>query len=290
MIDVLVVGGSCREYIETDYEPRLRYGGSGLVASVTAAHFSRRVSLASYVGSEDDETVRIELQIAGVDESPLVTLEGASGTFVFPAELNPSQPWPMYRPAEAVPKHSPRIPRASVVLAFGIPDFDPVAQGWLRSMLPSTTLIWDRQGWLSRARNSDAILSLPAATKIYLANESEAIEESEARGTSDTLLSQPPGGFDVSVVKRGVYGVDLFVREGSSCHREHIPAFPVCTESTIGSGDVFAGAFAARIAKGDSLTAAVEWGCAAASIALQTSDCLFHGSDSESIATLLRSR
>ena len=290
VIDVLVVGGIFRECFVSSSKRYLRYGGSGLVASVSAAQFDVKVALASYVGSEDDETVRIELQLAGVDDSPVLTLDGASGTFVFPIATNPDQPWPMYRPAESVPDKPPRIPEASVVLAFGIPDFDPVAQEWLLSMLPSATLIWDRQGWLSRARNADAVLSLTAAKKIYLANELEAKEDSAAQESTDTLSSQPPAGFDLSVIKHGVNGVDVYCREDRERHTEHVSAFPVSTRTTIGSGDVFAGAFAARIANGDSVKTAVEWGCAAAAVALRTDDCLFRTSDAKSIAALLEAR
>ena len=288
--DVLVVGGVFREVVDADSDPKLRYGGSGLTAAVTAARIECRVALASYVGSDDEEAVRAELLLAGVDDGPLLTVSGASGTFVFPTEEVPTRPWPMYRPAESIPQQSPLVPEAAVVLAFGIPDFDPVGDGWLRSMLPTTTLIWDRQGWLSRARNADAIIGLPAARKIYLANEAEANEDAEAKGVTRSPAPQPPDGFDVSVIKRGIEGVDVYFRDGLYCHYDHIPTFAVHTVSTIGSGDVFAGAFAGRIAQGDSPASAAKWGCAAASIALQTNDCLLRNSNSESIAALVGSR
>ena len=54
-MDVLVVGGVFREVLKADTAPRLRYGGSGLTASVAAARFGARVALASYVGSEDEQ-------------------------------------------------------------------------------------------------------------------------------------------------------------------------------------------------------------------------------------------
>lgn len=234
--------------------------------------------------------MRTELHLAGVDDRTVLTLSGASGTFIFPSEEVPTRPWPMYRPAEATPHQPPMIPRASVVLVFGIPDLDPVADGWLKSLLPSTTLIWDRQGWLSRARNSDAILALSAERKIYLANKEEATEESKGRGMRQATMPQPPDGFDVAAIKQGVNGVDVYVRHGLTSVHEHISAFPVHAKSTVGSGDVFAGVFAGRLALGDSPVAAAEWGCAAASIALQANDILLRDSDRNSIAALLRSR
>ena len=130
-MDVLVIGGIFREILDGDTDPRRRYGGSGLTASVAAARFGARVALASYVGAEDEETVRSELQLAGVDHSAVLSVVGASGTFVFPTLDDPKRPWPMYRPAEAFPKELPQIPEADIVVVFGIPDCDPVALGWL---------------------------------------------------------------------------------------------------------------------------------------------------------------
>ena len=71
----------------------------------------------------------------------------------------------------------PEIPKAGIVVAFGIPDCDPVEMGWLGSGDDDATMIWDRQGWLSRARDARAIVQLQACRRIYLANEREAIED-----------------------------------------------------------------------------------------------------------------
>ena len=59
-------------------------------------------------------------------------------------------------------------------------------------------------------------------------------------------------------------------RSAGSMRIERIPAFPVKTSSSIGSGDVFGGVFAARLAQGDTLTRAAHWACAAAAVALQS--------------------
>ena len=269
-MDVLVVGGVFREVLDGDTAPRLRYGGSGLTAAVAAARFGARVALASYVGSEDEKTVRAELELAGVDDRALVTLAGACGTFVFPTHEDRRRPWPMYRPAERLPSQVPDVAGAGVVVVFGVPDFDPVEAGWLGVGDSRATIIWDRQGWLSRARDSKAIVRLRALRRIYLANEFEAVEDAGADSFAEALTVQPPRGFDVAVVKRGDAGVIVLDRNANGTTPIHVPAFRVSVRSTVGSGDVFAGVLAARLAHGEPAASASGWACAAAAVALRT--------------------
>lgn len=270
-MSVLVIGGIFREVLDGDTSPRLRYGGSGLSASVAAARFGARVALASYVGTEDEEAVRLELQLAGVDDGAVLSVEGASGTFVFPTQQDSKQPWPMYRPAESLPSEMPQFPSADIVLVFGIPDCDPVRLGWLGRGGSDITMIWDRQGWLSRARDAKAILQVEAPRRIYIANEREAIEDADASSLQEALHGQPPQGFDVAVIKRGDAGV--IVLEGGTHNPSStlVPAYSVNASSTIGTGDVFAGAFAARLSMGEPPVMAAKWGCAAAAVSLKTS-------------------
>ena len=268
---VLVVGGIFREVLDADTSPHLRYGGSGLAASVAAARFGARVALASYVGAEDEAAVRSELQLAGVDDRAVLSVPGASGTFAFPAHEVDRRPWPMYRPAESLPHEVPLVPSADMVLAFGIPDCDPVRLGWLGTGGNYGTVIWDRQGWLSNARDAGAILQIEGRRRIYLANELEAIEDAQVGSVNEALLNQPPRGFDVAVVKRGEDGVVVVGAEKVSSGPVVIPAFWVNARTTIGSGDVFAGAFAASLASGIPPVMAAQWGCAAAAISLRAS-------------------
>ena len=267
-MDVLVVGGIFREVLISDGEPRRRYGGSGLTSSVAAARLGARVTLASYVGAEDERAVRAELEVAGVDDSAVLSVPGACGTFVFPSHQHPMRIGPMYRPAEAIPCKAPEFPTASIVLVFGIPDCDPVNMGWLSKLEPHATVIWDRQGWLSRARDASEILRLNVSKRIYVANEGEAIEDSQAGSSDDALAGQPAAGFDVAIVKRGEAGVVVFERNLRGVNSTAVPSFPVNARSTVGSGDVFAGAFAARLAFGESVIASAKWGCAAAAVSL----------------------
>ena len=148
--------------------------------------------------------------------------------------------------------------------------YDPIAEGWLGAVDKVRTIIWDRQGWLSRARDSGAIAAMPLERKIYLANESEAMEDTDQSGMDATLLMLPPPGFDIAVIKGGAKGVTVVEGSSGLTNIEQVPAFPVQTSSSIGSGDVFAGVFAARLALGQTPTEATHWACAAAAIALQS--------------------
>ena len=144
MKDVLVIGGVFREIFDSPHSRRTRYGGSGLVAAVTAARLNAATALSGFVGEEDADVVRIELAKCGASDSHLLTVPGASGTFLYPPVLNPLTPWPMYRPAESVPDRKPDIPDAKFVLMFGFPDFDPIDRGWLTGISQDSVLIWDR--------------------------------------------------------------------------------------------------------------------------------------------------
>ena len=269
-MDVLVIGGIFREVLDADTERRSRYGGSGLTSSVAAARFGAQVALASFVGTDDEAAVRAELEFAGVDDHAVLSVAGACGTFVYPTLQHLERLGPMYRPAEAVPVEAPEIPASKISLAFGIPDFDPLVQGWLSGLDGPATIIWDRQGWLSRARDAREILRLNVPRRIYLANEGEAIEDAQVETFNEMLAILPAPGFDVAVVKRGEAGVVVLEESHGIVRSTTIPAFLVHTRSTVGSGDVFAGVFAARLALGDSVVTAAQWGCAAAAISLQT--------------------
>ena len=208
--------------------------------------------------------------MAGVDDSAVLSVPGASGTFVFPTHADQKRPWPMYRPAESLPQELPQIPRADIVVAFGIPDCDPVQLGWLDTGENYQTVIWDRQGWLSRARDTSAILQVKAQRRICIANEPEAIEDARANSLSEALMDQPPCGFDVSVVKRGDTGVIVVEAQNDITLQTNVRSFPVRTSSTIGSGDIFAGVFAAYLASGEPAEKAAKWGCAAVATSLRS--------------------
>ena len=265
MIDVLVVGGVFREILAFDLSPVERLGGSGLTAATAARHVGATVTLASAVGATEVTEVRELLQRSDIEERLIVTA-GSSGTFAYPAAVSASQPWPLYRPAEGQPVERPELPLARVVLLFGIPDFDPVATGWVDDVSEGATVLWDRQGWLSRARTDEHVLALRATSRIYLANESEAAMDLGA-DPEWALAQQPPPGYVAALIKRGTDGVLVF-HQG---HRypESVPAYVVNARTTVGSGDAFAGVVAAVLAAGGELGEGVRTGCAVVAAMLE---------------------
>jgi len=248
VFEVVVVGGVFREILDGDTDPQPRFGGSALIAAILASRFGASTSIAGYVGEEDADAIVAMLTAAGVDTASLAVVPGASGTFVFPTRAEP--PWPMYRPAEAVPTTSFAIPDAKLYLVFGIPDIDPVALGWLSAIRRTAHLVWDRQGWLSRARNASSAASLPPLSKTYVANVEEAIAEFRASNKDELIERMPPDGFQSAVVKAGRAGCTVV--QGEEGHRavKRVAAFVVEPPNTIGSGDAFAGALVACMSRG----------------------------------------
>jgi sugar/nucleoside kinase (ribokinase family) len=275
---LLVVGGVFREVLYADTTPRLRYGGSGLTAAIAAARLGANVSLAAAVGADDVDAVTATLEEAGVATSSLVVTRGASGTFLFPSFLDGAHPWPLYRPAESAPQAAPALPVADVALCFGVPDLDHLADGWLAGVT-TKTLLWDRQGWLSRARDASGALSVAAGRHVYVANRAEAADDI---GDGGGVLTQPPVGFAAALIKDGRNGVTVV--EGSATG--HVPAATVATAQTIGSGDVFGGAAAAALAEGASLIDAARIGCAAAAVSLRRGDNLLQSADDDAVREL----
>lgn len=271
MSDLLVVGGVFREVLDADTEPRSRYGGSGLTSAVAAAQLGAETVLAGAVGAEDEEAVRALVAAAGVTDA-LLTVPGASGTFAFPTHADERSPWPLYRPAEGRPGEAPELPAAKVVLAFGIPDYDPIADGWLRRVVSPTTIIWDRQGWLSRARDAANVVALAPSRKVYLANAREAAEEAGVPEDAAALKRQPPAGFSDAIIKLGADGVAVFDGTTHEAAMARVAAFPAIVTTTIGAGDVFAGAVAARLAADGRLVEGAVWGCAAAAVSIESGE------------------
>jgi ribokinase len=285
--EVLVVGGIFREVIEPETRRLVRYGGSGLTAAVAASRLGAQVTIAGAVGAEDVEAVEATLVGAGVQPA-LVLTKGASGTFVFPESSDPRRPWPLYRPAEASPGVRPALADAAVVACFGIPDLDPLAEGWLEG-ITAHVLLWDRQGWLSRARDNSGALAVVAERRVYLANSREAIDDAEAVSLEDALALQPPAGFIASLIKDGNRGVTVVERSDGEPRVQHAPPLPVDAISTIGSGDVFAGSVAASLAAGADLATAARRGCVAAAVAIERGDNLLQAADRNRIDALLGS-
>jgi ribokinase len=283
--DVLVIGGIFREVLDGANGRTVRYGGSGLTAAVAASRLGAWVTLAGAVGREDAEAVDATLAEAGV-EAALIVTEGASGTFVFPEESDSRRPWPMYRPSEGTPHAKPALSSASIIVCFGVPDLDPIAEHWLDGV-SADTLVWDKQGWLSRARDNDCVATVAAGRRIYLANMREAMDDADVSSPESALDIQPPAGFDASVIKDGDAGIVVIERHHGAPRPQRVPPFSVVAASTIGSGDVFAGALAASLADGSDLGTAARAGCAAAAVAIGRGNNLLQRGDHDRVAAML---
>lgn len=249
--DVVVIGGVFREIGADPREPRLELAGSGLTASVVAARLGVQTVLVASVGDEDAAVADHVLRSARVDTRWLKTTPGASGTFLFPHVADDARPWPLFRPAESPPcaQLDGGLPLAHTYLLFGMPELDPVAEGWMGEIPSDSTILWDRQGWLSRARDWRAALDVQAKRRIYVANSDEAMADFNVDSPDQLSDRLPPDGFDIAVVKRGRDGCGYWLRRGHEVDAGDVLGFPVDATSTVGTGDVFAGALAARVSQ-----------------------------------------
>lgn len=264
MPDVVVIGGTFRELLVKGGRVVRRVGGSGFVAALTAARLGAEVALVSFVGERDAQSALGALRRAGVDTSAVTVLPGISGVFALSDLADHRAPRPGYRPAEAVPQleaWGDGIPTAGVVLAFGFPDFDslPLVAAAVRER---GTVMWDRQGWLSRNVDRLAFAELPVDERVYVANLEEMRADANRPTYAEALSDQPAAGFDSALIKCGRWGTVVITEEVV----EFIPAFIASVTSSIGSGDCFAGAVAARLAGGQPLGEAAKSGAAAASL------------------------
>jgi sugar/nucleoside kinase (ribokinase family) len=283
VIDVLVVGGIYRERFLRP-GARSRLGGSGLNAAVAAANLGASTALAAAVGVDDADDLRAVLQKAGVDPGAVEIMPGSSATFVIEDEGEVHVPNVRFEEADSPPQllHDP--PEARIVLVFGMPDLDPFAKGLVaRWVAPESTLIWDRQGSLSLTKDAVAACGVVARSRIYLANVGEASQEAGGATSEELVKNHPLPGFDYALLKNGRWGTTIL----TVSDRIPIPAFRVPVVSTIGSGDVFAGALAAGISFGDDLPVASTNAAAAAAVAVSKASPLLDSSSRSRIETIV---
>jgi ribokinase len=283
VIDVLVVGGIYRERFLHPH-PRNRLGGSGLYAAVAAASLGASTSLAAAVGADDVEELRAIVRKAGADASAVEIIPGPSAAFVIEDEGEVQTPSVQFEDARAQPVLTQDPPQARIVLVFGMPDLDPFASGLIARWVDrQSTLIWDRQGSLSRTKDAIAACGVAARSRIYLANVGEAAQEAGGATPQELLQNHPLPGFDYALLKNGRWGTTLL----SDRERTAIPAFRVAASTTIGSGDVFAGALAAGLARGDDLRVAGTDAAAAAAVAISEGSPLLDSSARRKVEEML---
>jgi ribokinase len=256
-VRLLVAGGIFVEEVRG----RCRLGGSGLTAALAAARFGPEVSLAGWVGAaEADETFAL-LDAAGVDRLGVLVLDGATTVYRIADPVDLSAPRPQLIQGAVPDAEVPALPSAGVVLCFGTPGFDVVARRWLDRPSEGATLLFDRQGSQSAVLGARMAFTVPAARRVLLANVHEALAETKTGSLADALNRLPPEGFSDAVIKEGPWGLTLV---GLDRTERPIGAYDVTIQSTIGSGDVFAGVLAAALCKGEGLAAAATTATAAA--------------------------
>lgn len=274
MIDVLVVGGIYREQLVRPHR-RTRLGGSGLYAAVAAASLGASTALVAAIGCDDADKLESILQQAGVDSTAVDITTGSSATFVIEDEGEVQAPDVQFEDADSPPVLIRDPPRAGIVLVFGMPDLDPFASGLIaRWVDPQSTLIWDRQGSLSQTKDAVPACGVAARSRIYLANVGEAAHEVGGATPSELLENHPIPGFDYALLKNGRWGTTLLGGQEQTA----IPAFRVAAATTVGSGDVFAGALAAGLARGEEIDTAATRAAAAAAVAISEDSPLLDGS------------
>jgi sugar/nucleoside kinase (ribokinase family) len=102
--------------------------------------------------------------------------------------------------------------------------------------------------------------------RVYVANRREAEEEGVLREDGQ-VVALP--NFDVALIKDGARGVDVYELAGGRSYE--VPTFPV-QGVAVGSGDVFAGVIAAKLALGADMAQAARAGSAGAAIIISRRD------------------
>jgi hypothetical protein len=215
-----------------------------------------------------------------------ILVPGRSAAFVIEDEGEVEAPSVRFEHAQSQPVLTHDPPQARIVLVFGMPDLDPFESGLIaRWVHPQSTLLWDRQGVLSRTKDAVAACGVDARSRIYLANVGEAAQEGGGVTPRQLLENHPLPGFDYALLKNGRWGTTLL----SSRERAAIPAFHVAAATTIGSGDVFAGALAAGLAQGRNIRAASTDAAAAAAVAISGTSPLLDLTSRDSIEEIVAS-
>jgi ribokinase len=282
-VEVIVVGSLHFDVIVT--APRLPWpgetlagtdmalacGGKGGNQAVAAAQHGVRVAMVGCVGRDDfGRRLRRHLQDAGVETQLLRIVEAASGASVAIAD-----PGGEYR-AIIVSGANRHLGEADIAAA------GPVIEGarvlLLQNEVPEmANLSAARRAAASGVKvmlNAAPARPLPedllAAIDVLVVNAIEA--EMLGAGAVATLAQAAraaralAGRVKAAVVTAGGAGVAVQTGEEGFTLSPH----PVAVAGTHGAGDTFAGALAARLARGDSLAAAARYANAAAALAVAT--------------------
>jgi ribokinase len=241
------------------------HGGKGSNQAVAAARAGAEVTFVAAVGADAAGAAARELWAAegivaapvaarseqptgeafilldAAGENQIVIVAGANGTLA---------------PAEAVAA----IDGASLVLAQL-----ETPQAATRAAFEAVRRAGGARTLLNAAPAMPIEPGLLAATDILLVNETEAARLAGQEGTPETLAALlavrvAPG----VVLTAGAAGAHWAGRDGS---RHHAPSLPVEVVDSTGAGDAFTGAFAAALAEGLGIEAALRRGVVAGALA-----------------------
>jgi ribokinase len=234
-------------------------GGKGLNQAVAAARAGGSVAMIGAVGDDDaGEVLRRVANIERIDTSQISVVAGAAtGRAIIVVDRTAENSIVVIPGANStveVDSLPSAVSRATIVLA--------------QLEVPVSAVI--RAFAAARAARCRTVLN-PAPAPIdrlpaeLLANCDVIVpneHEVELLGGVEFLLGNGVGSV---VVTRGAAGVSVYEAAGGTPW--HVDAFEVDPIDTTGAGDTFCGAFAARLAAGDTLQRAVRAGAAAGALA-----------------------
>lgn len=270
---VVVVGSANLDYVlpvvrhpmpgETLIGGRLELhpGGKGANQAVAAARSGgASVGFIGCLGTDEaGRILRQSLSSHGVDVGFSTTTEGASGValiWVTPTGDNTILVAPGSNSSLAIGEgQAQEIGSASVVLAqLEIPI--EAVHAAARACGPKTKFI------LNAAPSYPVPEDLQRRVDVLVVNEHEAADLAGASGSPSDLAVSLQERFKEVLVTVGPEGAILATDDGVTS----IPPFAVAAVDTTAAGDTFCGALAARIAMGETTSAAVRYATAAAAL------------------------
>lgn len=246
-------------------------GGKGGNQAFAAARVGGQVSLIARVGEDDAaKELKTGLERGGVDVSAIRHVSGPSGTALITTAEDGENTIVVVEGANARPTAEETedalrgMPDAAIVLSqleVPLPVVEQAAAvceelhiPFMLDPAPARALpqsLMKRATWLTPNESESALLlHLPEAHSLSPAEIAERLLASGCRNVA---------------LKMGSRGVFL---AGCDISPTAIPAFSVTAVDTTAAGDVFNGAFAARLTAGDSIAASARYAAAAAAFSV----------------------
>jgi ribokinase len=237
-------------------------GGKGQNQAVAAARSGASTTFIGAIGPDTfGAMIRAGLADDGIDAGLLRTLDAPSGTALIAVDDSGENTIIVEAGANAALRELSEKDAAAIVAA------DVLV---MQLEIPLETVMGAagiaRAGGTTVVLNAAPIRELPddllASLDVLVVNEHEAAELAEARPGAGGIRALAP----IVIVTLGSAGAVLY--EGDS-PEVRVPAPKVEAVDATGAGDTFCGAFAAALAEGQSLEAALRFSVVAASLSVQ---------------------